>query len=81
MNKKVLRTLEFDKIVHRLAEHATSPGGKALCNYIEPLSDINKIKEMQTQTGDALSRIIRVGSISFSGIRDIADSMARLEIG
>ena len=46
MNKKVLRTLEFDKIVHRLAEHATSPGGKALCNHIEPLSDINKIKEM-----------------------------------
>ena len=81
MNKKVLRTLEFDKIVHRLAEHATSPGGKALCNHIEPLSDINKIKEMQTQTSDALTRIIRVGSISFSGIRDIADSMARLEIG
>ena len=24
MNKKVLRTLEFDKIVHRLAEHATT---------------------------------------------------------
>lgn len=43
MNKKVLKTLEFNKIVEKLADYASSPIGKELCEQTLPLSDINEI--------------------------------------
>lgn len=81
MNKKVLHTLEFDKIASRLSEYASSPMGKELCKNILPLSDINDIQILQKETSDALARLWRGGSISFSGNRDISASLKRLEIG
>ena len=81
MNKKVLHTLEFDKIIDKLSEFATCPGGERLCKELVPITDIPKIRTMQSQTTDALTRILRLGSLSFSGTRDILESVKRLEIG
>lgn len=81
MNKRALHTLEFDKIVNILAEYATCPGGRMICENIEPLDDTEEIKTLQSQTTDALTRVLRSGSLSFSGTRDILESIKRLEIG
>ena len=81
MNQKVLKTLEFDKIIHRLAEHAASEGARELCRRLQPSSSIQEIEALQTQTEDALRRIYRKGSVSFGGIRDIRGSVKRLEVG
>ncbi len=81
MNKKALHTLEFDKIINTLSEFATCPGGLQLCKNITPLEDIEEIRNAQTETSDALVRILRSGSLSFSGTRDILESLKRLEIG
>ncbi len=81
MNEKVLHTLEFDKIINKLQEFATCDAGRKSCGELKPVSDINVIKSMQRETSDALVRILRSGSISFSGTRDITDTIKRLEIG
>ena len=79
MNEKVLHTLEFDKIIHKVSEFATCDAGKTACLKITPLDDLTKIKSLQRQTTDALVRILRSGSISFSGTRDILETIKRLE--
>lgn len=81
MNKRALHTLEFDKIVNILADYATCPGGRMICEHTEPLTDTEEIKRLQSQTTDALTRVLRSGSLSFSGTRDIRESVKRLEIG
>lgn len=81
MNQKALSSLEYPKIIERLTEKASSPMGKELCRKLQPSTDINKIRLMQTQTKDALTRLFQKGSVSFGSVKDIRGSLKRLEIG
>lgn len=81
MNQKSLKTLEFYKIIDKLTEYASSPLGKEQCRNLTPSKEINEIIESQTNTSDALTRILQKGSLSFSGLRDIRSSLMRLEVG
>lgn len=81
MNHKALHTLEYDKIINKLCEFATCPGGLDLCKKITPMYDIEAIRTAQKETSDALVRILRSGSLSFSGTRNILESLKRLEVG
>ena len=81
MNKKALKTLEFDKIIHILTAHAASEGAKEMCRKLVPYDNINDVERAQRETADALRRVYRKGSVSFGGIRDIRGSLKRLEIG
>ncbi|MBR4816966.1 MAG: endonuclease MutS2, partial [Lachnospiraceae bacterium] len=80
MNEKVLKTLEFNKIIDRLKELAGSTIGKEKCADLRPISDLEEIQTLQAETAAALNRIYRKGSLSFSGIHDIRASIKRLEI-
>lgn len=81
MNEKVLKTLEYNKIIAKLAEYAGSAMGRAKCEALVPLSEREKIEEMQKETADALARVYKKGTLSFSGLPDIGASIKRLEIG
>lgn len=81
MNQKALKTLEYEKIINQLTEYAASAPGKLLCKNLMPSTDYNEICRTQTETSDAVARIRMKGSLSLSGIRDIRDSLKRLEIG
>ncbi len=81
MNQKALKTLEYDKIISQLTEYAASAPGKLLCKNLLPSSDIEEIRQAQTETTEAADRVRLEGGLSFSGIRDIRDSLKRLEIG
>ena len=81
MNEKVLKTLEYNKIINMLKDEAGSDLGRMLCGELKPSNDINEIKKNQLETDDALKRIWQKGSVSFSGIKDIGESLKRLEIG
>lgn len=81
MNEKALKTLEYNKIIDRLCEHAHTLRGKELCAGLLPSSDLELITKLQKQTSDALSRLLRKGSVSFGGIHDIRASLTRLKLG
>ena len=81
MNRKALQVLEYDKIIERLTDYAASEPAKKLCRDLVPSSDYEEIIRNQTETTDAVTRIRQKGTVSFGGIRDIRDSLKRLDIG
>jgi len=81
MNKKVLKTLEYDKIIRQLTEYASCQLGKELCEQLTPSSSLEEIRQNQIETTDAVTRIRQKGSVSFGGVKDIRASLKRLEVG
>lgn len=81
MNKRTLRVLEYYKIIEQLTGFATCPAGKRLCEKLKPSEDISQIRKDQEETGAALSRLYRHGSLSFSGVYPIGESLKRLAVG
>ncbi len=81
MNQKVLKTLEYNKIIDMLVEKADSEPGKKLCRELVPSTDLEEIRLGQAQTADALRRLFKTGSTSFGNTRDLGFSIRSLEIG
>jgi len=81
MNQKVLKTLEYNKIISMLADKADSEPGKKLCRELSPSTDLSEIARMQRETGDALQRLFKMGNTSFGSNADLGFSIKSLEIG
>ena len=81
MNKKVLKTLEYDKIIDMLVEEADSALGKDSARRLRPSSDHGKIVAMQAETSHALTRLFHHGALSFHGLTDIRPSLVPLAKG
>ncbi len=81
MNQKVLKTLEYDKIIQILTDKADSEPGKKMCRELVPSTNLEEIRKNQCETRDALSRLFRSGSTSFGSNRDLGFSIKSLEIG
>ena len=81
MNQKVYHTLEYYKILERLADYASCEEAKDRCHKLVPLTDPAEIAHLQKTTADALSRLYRGNGISFSGVHNVNASLKRLDIG
>ncbi len=81
MNSKALHVLEYDKIIDRLTEQATSDPGRKLCRELLPMTKLHDIEHAQRETADALSRLFKKGSTSFGGNRDLGRCIKSLEVG
>ena len=81
MNQKVLKTLEYNKIIDLLTEKADSEPGKNLCRELTPSTDLSQIRQMQRETKDALTRLFKSGSTSFGSNANLGFSIKSLEIG
>ena len=81
MNSKVLQTLEYHKIIERLADKATSAPGRELCLNLIPKTDMDVIIHNQQETADALSRLLRKNGISFGNNKPLGASLKTLDIG
>lgn len=81
MNKKVLKTLEYDKIIDMLVEEADSALGKDSARRLRPSSDHGEIVAMQAETSHALTRLFHHGALSFHGLTDIRSSLVPLAKG
>ena len=81
MNSKALHVLEYNKIIERLTEKATSEPGRKLCRELLPMTDLDNIEHAQQETADALSRLVKKGSTSFGGNKDLGRCFKSLEVG
>lgn len=77
MNEKALKTLEYTKIIDQLTEYASTEMGKQMCRELQPSCDLGTIRQSQTETTDALTRVRMKGSLSFGGVKDVRGSMKR----
>ena len=81
MNKRSLNILEFNKVLEMLRDKADSIPGKALCMSLMPSDSPDEIRLLQQNTEDALLRIIKKGSVSFSGNKEINSALSLIEKG
>ncbi len=81
MNKKCLHILEFDKITQMLAEHTSTQPGRRRALSLVPSDRLFDIELWQSNTEDAVNRILRNGSVSFTARDSMTESVDRLKKG
>ena len=81
MNTKCLRTLEYDRIIQMLADHASTELGKQAALALVPKTGLFDIDLLQQNTEDAVARILRDGPVSFTARSSMKESVARLKKG
>ncbi|MCY9692708.1 endonuclease MutS2 [Paenibacillus alginolyticus] len=81
MNKKIIKTLDYQKILHKLAHHALTSLGKDAVEKLEPKGDFELVKLRLQATDEAVNVERLKGNAPFGGIRDIRSSLHRVRIG
>jgi len=80
MLKNSFKTLEFDKILSRLRDCATSNFGKELAEKIEPSEDFETVKENLSLTTEAV-KIFALSSPPLGGFRDVREIFKKIRLG
>ncbi|WP_200416319.1 endonuclease MutS2 [Virgibacillus salexigens] len=81
MNDRILRVLEYNKIIEQLINHAETSLGKDLAKQLNPSTEMEEVVHLQQETDEA-SQIRRLNkSIPLGGIFDIRASLKRSSIG
>lgn len=80
MFKEVFKTLEFDKVLFRLRECATSNFGKELAEKLEPADDFEAVRENLSLTTEAV-RIFEVNTPPLGGFRDVREIFRKIKLG
>ncbi|MBS4194917.1 endonuclease MutS2 [Lederbergia citri] len=81
MHMKILKTLEFNKILAQLEEFASSVLGVEKIQNLVPSSSLDEVKEMQNETDEAAHVLRLKGHAPLSGIHNIKPHVKRAEIG
>ena len=80
--KKVLKILEFDKILERMQEYTESAAVKKKIYRLEPYSDIESARAAQKETTEAMSTLLKLGSPPVNlAVEDVRGSVKRAEQG
>ncbi len=71
MHEKDLETLEFPKILERLARHADFAGGKELALKLRPSADEKEVLRRLQETSEAITLLEQKADLSLGGVKDI----------
>ncbi len=71
MDAKALRTLEFDKILARLAEHTSFSAGRERALSLIPTNDLNEARERQAETREARELLAQKTDVHMGGVHDV----------
>ena len=72
---KTLITLEYDKVIDRLARHASTARGRALAHALRPSDDYAEVLRRQRLTAEARRLIELKPNISLSDVRDVGGTV------
>lgn len=80
MNKNH-KTLELDLILEKLAAECSCDDAKDLARGLKPAGDMAEVEILLQQTEDAFSLLARFGGPSFSGLKNVNNSLHRAAAG
>ncbi len=80
MNNKALKTLEFEKVRQMLENKANFILSKNLCKELMPTSNLEEVNNRLFETSDAVTMILKRGSLPIGGIKDITESLKRVAV-
>jgi len=81
MDKKVLRRLEFHKVLEQLASYAVSPLGKERVMELEPVDDLGTIIRWQKETTEGRELMRLDPAAEFGGWKDVRVQIKRAQRG
>ena len=79
--EKSIQTLELPKVLERLAEQAVTEEGKERCLALRPLTDADDVQRALDETSAAVQMTALRGSPSFAGVKPVAASLQRAQMG
>ena len=79
--EKSLHKLELDQVLELLAECAGSEDGKSACRNLRPVSDLEDVRLLLSETTAAADLCTQKGNPNFSDIRDVTASLERADRG
>ncbi len=71
MDEKTLTTLEFDKILERLARHTTFSVGRELALSVRPVANLEEAERLQAETEEARLLFDLRGDLPLGGAHDV----------
>ncbi|MFH1927656.1 MAG: endonuclease MutS2 [Chloroflexota bacterium] len=80
MNPKYLQTLEYPKILERLASHTAFSAGRELALTLRPSSDIEEIRKRQQETTEAHHLLDVRPDVGIGGARDVRPLVQEADI-
>ncbi|HEY0828997.1 MAG TPA: endonuclease MutS2, partial [Bacilli bacterium] len=81
MNEKILKTVDFQKILQKLSSHGSTSLGKERAEQLRPCVSLVEVKNRLQATDEAYLVERLKGSVPFGGIRDIKGAVHRARIG
>ncbi|MGD8188693.1 endonuclease MutS2 [Brevibacillus ginsengisoli] len=81
MEQRVLKTLEYYKIIDLLTDKATSTAGKIKARELTPHTTLEEVRYAQRGTEEASTVLRLKGSAPLGGIRDIQSAIQRARLG
>ena len=81
MKQKYLQTLELDKILLRLAEHASFSAGRELALALRPCTDAKEVRARLQVTAEAKALLSVQPGVGIGGARDVRPLLKNAEIG
>lgn len=78
---KYSKSIEFDKVLEKLAEFTGCEDAKELALNLKPETDLNLAQALLNQTTDAHMLLARFGGPAFGGIKNVNNALARANAG
>ena len=79
--EKSIQTLELPRVLELLAAQAATEEGKDRCRALRPFTDPDDVARLQRETSAACAMIVLKGTPPLSGIRPVAASLQRADMG
>ena len=79
--EKSIQTLELPRVLELLAAQAATEEGKDRCRALRPFTDPDDVQRLQKETSAACSMIVLRGTPPLSGVRPVAASLQRADMG
>ncbi|WP_085523182.1 endonuclease MutS2 [Tuberibacillus sp. Marseille-P3662] len=81
MQDRVLKLLEYEKVIEQLKQHASSSLGETAADHLRPETEKETISQMIEETDEGVNILRLKGHFPFGGITDIRPQLKRTDIG
>ena len=71
MDEKTLHTLEYDKVLNRLAAYTAFAGSRDMALALRPTTDIFEARQRQADTAEAVRFLVTRPDFTIGGVRDV----------
>ena len=79
--EKSIQTLELPRVLELLADCAATEEGKERCLSLRPMTDRDDVERAQQETTAAVKMLVLRGTPGFSGVKPVAASLQRADMG